>query len=173
MAQAISIPNISKITPRRVLIVSVIIIAAVGYALFGAKIALSRMSAAGAPNTVKAYASGTKVDAGYAVSKLLSALEEKGLNPVPVSSIKRDFFSVTGTIVTISGDNFQAFEYKDSYAASSEATIFKKSASTSAGKWKKRAHLYEKDALLVLYMGNQKNILEALSGFMGAPAPLQ
>lgn len=86
--------------------------------------------------------------------------------------IEQPFFSVPGRIVTVWGQEVQVFEYADGAAAQAEAALIAPDASsvgTSMMTWIDTPHFYQSDNLIVLYVGNDIRVQEALADVLGDP----
>jgi hypothetical protein len=162
-------PHLGKVKTRQVLKVAAICAGAATVVLFGVSTFASRFTSS-APITEKVQAyqtpaaptTFTKVSVGAQTQNLMNSLNQAGLYTAAISDVHRDFFSVVGKVITLGGGNLQAFEYSDNVSAMNEAALFKASAEANPESWRKQAHLYVKDALLVLYVGNRASILQAL-----------
>jgi hypothetical protein len=101
----------------------------------------------------------------------VSEAAEQGSTDQSVSgpSITHQPFSVKGTMVLTEHDNVQMFEYSNARAAASDVEAFKKSYDQikSTNIWKSSIHLYQKDNVIVFYMGTREKVISPLTAKMG------
>ncbi len=106
---------------------------------------------------------------GTATQSLISNFKNSGLESAFAGRITKPPLSIEGNIITLDKDNIQVFEYPDTFIASNEAGMFleyyKKISSRSS--LKSLIHLYQKDAMVIFYMGENKNILDSLGRIAG------
>jgi hypothetical protein len=102
---------------------------------------------------------------GEETKRFLSDLEQEGMEYQVVARITRKLeFSVEGVTVTLDGDNIQIFEYPDYTIASKEAEAFASQYKTPRwqNSWKTPIRIYQKDTLLVYYMGTHETVANKL-----------
>ncbi len=87
------------------------------------------------------------------LKQLLKKINEGGYNSEAVSINLRRQFSVSGTLVTLGGDNITVFEYASNDLASKEAGDFV---------LRKNTHLYVVGSLVLYYFGQRSDIIETL-----------
>lgn len=104
---------------------------------------------------------------GHATENLLDGLKTQNLNPEVVGNNTRAFFSVEGKMITLASSNIKVYEYTNSDTLINEVEEFKKSAKTPYGAWKKDVHLYNNDKVIVFYLGEVKEIKDALNAIFG------
>lgn len=104
------------------------------------------------------------------VASLTSALGARGLDVKPADRIRQPFFSVPATVFTVDGDDLQVYEYPSSAAAASDAAKISPSG-TSVGtamvNWMQRPHVFRRDNLIVIYIGNSAKVRQALAAELG------
>ncbi len=86
--------------------------------------------------------------------------------------VDQPFFSVPGQIIVVNGEDVQVFEYPDSTAAETEAAKISPDASsvgTSMMSWVATPHFYTGDRLIVLYVGENDSVTNALADVLGEP----
>lgn len=109
------------------------------------------------------------VTIGPSTKIFLNTLENAGLNPVPISLSTRPSLSVIGSIITFENNNIETFEYttkqKALKAASSLAATY--SPINTRNPWSTSVHIYQKDNLIVFYLGSNSVILSGLYATMG------
>ncbi len=108
---------------------------------------------------------------GMITENFLNALRVAGIYPNAVRTVVRTSLSVKGEIVTFNNDSVETFEYLTSQSASEDSAKLTALYSGPRGNngWSKLVNLYQKDALLVFYLGRNKDVLAALNATMGKP----
>ena len=156
---------------RQIIISGLIFAVGVTAMLLGSKIVYSRISALDArpTETVSEPAEQLSFEGyvGPLTQGFVANLRSAGLSASIISSVHRSFFAEEGRLVALGGDNVQVFEYTDTALALSDVSNFEKSANTRQGAWKKNAHLYSSDKLLLLYTGQRQSIIESLEAIFG------
>ena len=93
-----------------------------------------------------------------------------GLRAAPGENVEQPFFSVQGRMITIGGEDVQVFSYPDTASAEAEAGRVSRDG-TSVGNttlhWIGAPHFYKKGELVVLYLGDEKQVLSALDRVLG------
>lgn len=103
---------------------------------------------------------------------LVDALRAAGATLEPAGEIKQPFFSVGGRVITVDGGDVQVFEYPDAAAAEVDAALISPDASAvgaSMMTWVATPHFYALDRVIVLYVGDDEAVVEALNGALGQP----
>lgn len=111
---------------------------------------------------------GEVVEVGSGTMVLMSKLKNLGFDPNVVSPINREFFSVEGRIITLDKSNIKVFEYEEGVTLTEDVMLFRDSANTSYGSWKKDVNIYTNENLIIFYMGESKSILESLESIFGS-----
>ncbi|HYN87782.1 MAG TPA: hypothetical protein VER55_04605 [Ardenticatenaceae bacterium] len=102
---------------------------------------------------------------------LVSALEGQGANVEEGETVEQSFFPVSGRIVRVNGQDVQVFEFEDVDAAQAAAATVDRTGSsigTSMVGWVDTPHFYHQGRLIVLYIGSDAAVLEALEAALGA-----
>jgi hypothetical protein len=84
--------------------------------------------------------------------------------------IVQDFFSVTGQVFKVNGEEVQLFEYSSQSGAEAEAALVSPDGSsigTSMPFWVAPPHFYKAGRIIVLYVGENKAVMEALDKVLG------
>jgi hypothetical protein len=116
---------------------------------------------------------------GGAVTNHVSFVDQlraQGLMVEPVNSVEQPFLAVKGELLRLQGGELkqpaevQSFEYANIEAVTAEVAQIDadgnpKDASVS---WQGTPHFFQKDKLLVLYVGDDPAVLGHLSGLLGA-----
>ena len=79
--------------------------------------------------------------------------------------IVQDFFSVTGQVFKVNGEDVQVFEYSNQSEAEAEAALVSPDGSsigTSLPFWVATPHFYKAGKIIVLYVGENPAVMEAL-----------
>lgn len=99
----------------------------------------------------------------------LNTLENAGLNPIPISLSTRPPLSVTGTLITLENNNIETFEYATNQKALKDASSLAAAYSpiNTRNPWSASVHIYQKDNLIVFYLGTNSVILAGLYATMG------
>ena len=101
---------------------------------------------------------------------LVDNLRATGANIQPAGDITQPFFSVPGRVITVNGSDVQVFEYENTTAADTEATLVSpdgSSVGTSMMSWVAPPHFYKAGKLIVLYVGESGSVIGALEGVLG------
>lgn len=104
----------------------------------------------------------------------ISYLKNKGFSVRSGDSIEQPFFSVRGIPLTVNSHKLQVFEYENVSQVQSEIKNISPdgdSAQTSTQNtiisWIDDPHFFQKDRLIVLYLGKNKEFLNLLSSILG------
>ena len=114
-------------------------------------------------------------DRGLTAGALAGQLQQQGLSVSNGGTMSRDvfpFFAVPATRLIVNGNDVQVFEFGSTSLAESEAAKVAPSGSpigTSQISWIAPPRFYRKDRLIVLYVGSQTDIIQALMAVLGAP----
>ncbi len=104
-------------------------------------------------------------------ASLVSNLRAAGATVEPAGEIIQDFFSVEGKAIKVNGEDVQVFEYPDNAAAEAEAQLVSPDGSsigTSMPFWVAPPHFYKAGRIIVLYVGENANVMDALESVLGA-----
>lgn len=102
---------------------------------------------------------------------VLHALRALGADAKFEQKIRQPFFSVPATILEVDGEGVQVFVFRDAKAALAAAATISpdgRSIGTSHPFWIAPPHFYRRSNLLVLYLGEDRKLLERLNAVMGA-----
>ena len=103
-------------------------------------------------------------------ARLLDDLRSAGVSVEPEGNVDQPFFSVEGRMIKIGSEDVQVFAYSDAAAADAQAALVSPDGSavgTSKLRWVGSPHFYKKRTLLVLYVGDDDNVLKALDAVLG------
>lgn len=116
---------------------------------------------------------GEKETAGSinSIQDAIAALREQGLSVTQGDQFEQPFFSVPAVLLDLPGSGIQVFEYSDEAAAAADAEQVAadgSSVGTSMPFWVDDPHFYREGKLIVLYLGSDQVILEALEAVFGS-----
>jgi len=117
-------------------------------------------------------AGGTLEEPGPDYPGLLDQLRSTGLSVEPEGEVDQPYFSVEGRLIQVGSEEVQVFQYPDTTAADKEAALVSPDGSTvgtSKLHWIAPPHFYKKGKLLVLYVGDDAQVLKALEAALGKP----
>lgn len=103
-------------------------------------------------------------------TQLANDLRNAGADVVAGSGINQPFFNVPGRVLTVDGSDVQVFEFPGIEDARSEAAKIApdgNSIGTSMVNWIASPHFYSRGSVIVLYVGDDSNVLSLLSGVIG------
>jgi hypothetical protein len=106
------------------------------------------------------------------LASLIAALEAEGAELTLGDSIEQPFFSATGQILQVNGQDIQVFEYPDEATAAAEAAIISKDGTgpaTMVITWVDAPHFYIARKLIILYVGSDEATLELLKTLVERP----
>jgi hypothetical protein len=101
---------------------------------------------------------------------VVDALRTHGVSVEPAGSVEQPFFPVSGQIIKVNGQDVQVFEFEDADAAQDAAATVDQSGSaigTSMVTWVEAPHFYHQGRVIVLYVGTNETVLEALESVLG------
>lgn len=103
---------------------------------------------------------------------LIDKLRAGGVSVDPAADgrLSQPFFSVPGRLVVVAGDPIQVFEYENTEAAESESRRVSPngaSVGTTMITWAGAPHFYKNGRLVVIYVGSNEEVLEALEKVLG------
>jgi hypothetical protein len=101
---------------------------------------------------------------------LVDHLRVAGAKVEPAGEAIQPFFSVKGTVLKVDGADVQVFEYDAPGAAEAEARKVSPDGSevgTSHVGWVAPPHFFRKGRIVVVYIGDDPNLLRLLQGALG------
>lgn len=107
---------------------------------------------------------------GTDYASLVDNLRAAGVSVEPEGEVDQPFFSVKGTVIKVRGEDVQVFQYSDAAAADTQAALVSLDGSavgTTKLHWVGSPHFYRKGKLLVLYVGDNDQVLKALQAVLG------
>lgn len=98
------------------------------------------------------------------------ALRAEGVTVEPAGTIEQPFFPVQGQIIRVNGQDVQVFEFSDEAAAEAAAATVGSSGSaigTTMVDWVEPPHFFRAGRVIVLYVGSDMAVLDALNAALG------
>ena len=120
--------------------------------------------AAPAPATVAS-------DAVVSYRGLVDRLRHQGGTVEPGRTIEQPFFGVRGRLMRLDGSELQVYEYRDDDDARADAAKVSPtggSIGTFMASWMAPPHFFKGSRLIVLYVGSDPAVLEALQRALGS-----
>ena len=107
---------------------------------------------------------------GSQTDTLISDLKGAGAEVATGGTVEQPFFSVEARILKVNGEEVQVFEY--AYASTADAQAARVSSTgstvgTAMISWVNTPHFFKKSGLIVLYVGRNQSILDALKKALG------
>ena len=105
---------------------------------------------------------------------LIDNLREAGATVDTGEVIQQPCFSVDGKAITVNGNDVQVFEYEDAAASDTEAAFISpdgfsisNNGQTCAISWVAPPHFYKASNLIVLYVGDNQDVIDVLETVLG------
>jgi len=92
------------------------------------------------------------------------------LNVTQSGEITQTFFSVKGRIINVNGEDVQVFEYTKIADADAETSLVSpdgSSVGTNMITWISTPHFFKKEKLIIIYIGDNNNIINGLEKALG------
>jgi hypothetical protein len=103
-------------------------------------------------------------------ASLAANLRAAGASVKPGDEVDQPFFSVTGKMMQVHGEEVQVFQFANAAVADAQAARISPTGSavgTTKVHWIGPPHFYRKGKLLVLYVGDNDQVLKALQAALG------
>lgn len=103
-------------------------------------------------------------------ASLVANLRAAGASVKPGEEVDQPFFSVTGKMIEVHGEDVQVFQYADAAVADAQAALVSPSGSavgTANIHWVGPPHFFKKGRLIVLFVGDNEKVLNALEAVLG------
>jgi hypothetical protein len=103
-------------------------------------------------------------------ASVVAKLQAVGGTVEPGDEIEQPFFSVSGRIIKVNGQDVQVFEYPDAASADAEAAAVSpdgSSVGTTMMTWMAAPHFYKSGRVIVLYVGSDVSVIKALLVVLG------
>jgi len=103
-------------------------------------------------------------------ASLLRNLRASGARVEAAGPVEQPFLSVEGRMVTLNGEGVQVFEYPDAAQMEAQAAQISPTGTavgTSRVHWIAPPHFFKRGRVLVLYVGEDRSVIEALEAALG------
>ena len=103
-------------------------------------------------------------------ARLISDLRAAGATVSPSGEITQPFFTVRGQVIRVNGYDVQVFEYATATASDAEAAQVSPNGSsigTSIVTWIATPHFYKRGQVIVLYVGDDADVINPLKAVLG------
>lgn len=104
------------------------------------------------------------------LAQLISRLRSRGHKVTRKERVEQPFLSVKGRIIKLDDQDVQVFEYRTTHEAQLDASKISptgSAAATSMPLWVAPPHFFKTGRLIVLYVGEDQSILDALKDILG------
>jgi hypothetical protein len=101
---------------------------------------------------------------------LIRSLRALGGGVTAVGDVDQPFFSITGRMIRVHGEDVQVFQYANAAAADAEAAPISRdgrAVGTRRIQWIGSPHFFKREKLLVLYVGDNAKVLGSLEAVLG------
>ena len=108
---------------------------------------------------------------GSALDSLLATLHGAGMDASVGGEVPKSFFSVAGKVLLLNGEELQVYEYPAMEAAEAEAASVSADGSmlgTAVFDWTSTPHFFRSGNLIVVYVGENQSVIQALQSLLGA-----
>jgi hypothetical protein len=102
--------------------------------------------------------------------QLLTALQSNEQTVEVAGYVSQPFFAPEGQLIKLDGEDIQIFEFASQGEADSAAESISPDGSsigTSMVSWISSPHFYQAGKLIVLYVGEDQNVISSLEGLLG------
>jgi len=109
-------------------------------------------------------------DSAMGLVGLMEEIKQAGAEATLDGTVEQPFFSVTGQIVNVAGQDVQVFVYANEAGAESEAAMIAPDASyvgTSMATWTDSPHFFAHQDKILLYVGSDPEVLRVLEEVVG------
>jgi len=105
-------------------------------------------------------------------SDLIEKLRDRGakVESAQEDEVAQPFFSVSGRVVKVNGEDVQVFEYASPAVAEKQAALVARdgrSVATTQVTWVATPHFFRSGKLVVLYVGDGERVLKVLEAVLG------
>ena len=107
---------------------------------------------------------------GHNAESLAAALRTAGFQVRLADTISQPFFSVPARVLVVDEADLQVYQYSTSDAAAADAAKISPSGSpigTFMPNWMRPPHIYRKDNLILIYLGDNTRVRSALAAQAG------
>jgi hypothetical protein len=103
-------------------------------------------------------------------ASLISQLRAAGESVELVGEVDQPFLSVTGTMIKLQGEDVQIFQYSSANEMEAQAALISPDGTAVGTRkihWIGSPHFFKQGRILVLYVGNNKKVENALEAVLG------
>lgn len=103
-------------------------------------------------------------------ASVLDHLRAAGVGAEPGEDVDQPFLAVKGKMIRVRGGDVQVFQYRDTAATDAQAALISPDGATVGTtklQWVGPPHFYKQGNLLVLYVGDDAQVLQALESVLG------
>jgi hypothetical protein len=103
-------------------------------------------------------------------ASLVASLRTAGASVKPGEEVDQPFFPISGKMIQIHGEDVQVFQFADAAVADAQAARISPTGSTvgtTKVNWIGPPHFYRAGKVLVLYVGDDAKVLQALAAALG------
>ena len=103
-------------------------------------------------------------------ASLLSKLRAAGASIEVVGEVDQPFLSITGTMIKLQGEDVQVFQYSSAAEMEAQAALISRDGTAVGTRkihWIDAPHFFKQERVLVLYVGNDEKVQEALKAVLG------
>ncbi len=103
-------------------------------------------------------------------ASLISQLRTAGESVELVGEVDQPFLSVTGTMIKLQGEDVQIFQYSSANEMEAQAALISPDGTAVGTRkihWIGSPHFFKQGRILVLYVGNDKKVENALEAVLG------
>ena len=103
-------------------------------------------------------------------ASLLADLRAKGLRAESAGKIVQPFFAVAGRVILVNGQDLQVFQYPSAARTNAQAALVSPDGLTVANTkvhWLAPPRFYKRGKLLVIYLGDDRDVSSALEATLG------
>jgi hypothetical protein len=112
----------------------------------------------------------------YTYDRLVNDLAARGLEPTPAGTVRQPFFDVSARVLTVNGQDIQVFEFPDEQARqAAESTISATGDIIGVFQptWVDIPNFWSQGNLLVLYIGQDLNVIQQMDQILGERITVQ
>lgn len=101
-------------------------------------------------------------------SSFITYLEDAGIQVEETGVVNQPFTAIEGKTLAVNGDEMQVFEFADQQTAKAQISDFKDFFDTSMIMWIAPPHFFQTGRIIILYLGGNAEIIQALEAAAGA-----
>lgn len=105
-------------------------------------------------------------------ARVIDQLRAAGVEAEAGDEVDQPFLAVKGRMIRVQGGDVQVFQYPDAAATDAQAALISPDGATVGTaklQWVGPPHFYKQGQLIVLYVGDDAHVLQALESVLGRP----